>query len=469
MSAAVRIDEILVDRLPGETRAALLARGRLVELLLLRPERQSRVGAIIRGRLTALRRDQGAAFVEVGEAKAGFLSLRRGAKAPHEGAAVIVQVTKDAAEDKGAGLTDRPLLVGRYLTLRPDQPGLERARRLDPERFESAGAALAGIDTTADGFMLHPSAADAPHAALAAEAKALALLGREAAARGGATPAVLVPAPDPVTRAILAHAGTLEAVQFDEADALNRARAEIRRLAPALEMLLRRHDGAGALFFRHDVEAQINDALARRLRLKRGGELIIDELDSMTVIDVDMAGQQAGGAQADAALALNLEAAAEIARQLRLRDIGGIVVVDFLRMAAAPQRKRVVEALRHAAAGDPQQVDVLGMTPAGLVELTRRRGRPSLARLMTETCGACAGKARTRSDRSVGFALLRAALREAVNMPGRRLRARATPAVVAALEAERASLEWARQRLGTTLTLTPDPAMAPDKYDIVVE
>ncbi len=468
MSARDAIDEILVDHLPGETRAALIERGRLVELLLLHPDRQSRVGAVIRGRVTALRRDQGAAFVEIGADRAGFLSLRRGAKPPDEGEAVIVQVTKDAAGDKGAGLTDRPLVVGRYLTLRPGQPGLERARRLDPERFDAAAKVLAEIDTATDGFMLHPSAADAAPAALAAEAKALIESWRQATARGAAAPATLMPAPDPVLRAVLAHGGTLAAVRCDDADFMNRLRAELRRLAPELEGRVQRHDG-GALFARHEVEDQIDAALARRLRLRRGGELVIDELEAMTVIDVDMAGQQGTGAQADAALAVNLEAADEIARQLRLRDIGGIVVIDFLRLAAPPQRKRVVEALRRATAGDPQQVDVLGMTPAGLVELTRRRGRPSLAQLMGEECAACAGSGRTRSALTTGFALLRAALRQAGGAPARRLGAHAAPAVIAALQAEHASLEWTRRRLGATLDLVPDAAMAPDGYDIVPE
>lgn len=455
------IDEILVDRLPGETRAALLARGRLVELLLLHPVRQSRVGAIVRGRITAVRREQGAAFVEIGAAKAGYLSLRRGSKPPHEGQTVIVQVTKDAVEDKGAGVTDRPLLVGRYLTLRPGQPGLERARRLDPEHFDAAAQALAGIDTTADGFMLHRAAAHADAAAIVAEAKALTAQWHDALARDSAE---LVPAPDPLLRAILSHAGTIESVVVDDADALNRARAEIRRLAPELETKLRRHDGKGALFARHDVEDQIGDALARRLRLKRGGELIIDELEAMTVIDVDMAAHGAGKAPADAALAVNLEAAEEIARQLRLRDIGGVVVIDFLRLPAPPQRKRLVETLRRAASGDPQQVDVLGMTPAGLVELTRRRGRPSLAQLILQP-----EAGRPRQPLAAGFALLRAAMREAANQPARRLNARATPEVIAALETESASLAWTRQRIGTTLTLTPDAAMAPDKFDIAPE
>ena len=117
------IDEILVDTLPDETRVALLSQARLVELRLVRPGDHSLVGAIYRGRVTAVRREQAAAFVDIGEAKAGFLSLRRAAKPPTEGSALVVQVTKDAVDEKGPGLTDRPSLVGRFLTLRVGSPG----------------------------------------------------------------------------------------------------------------------------------------------------------------------------------------------------------------------------------------------------------------------------------------------------------------------------------------------------------
>jgi hypothetical protein len=163
------------------------------------------------------------------------------------------------------------------------------------------------------------------------------------------------------------------------------------------------------------------------------------------VIDVDLAEQISAGDWERAALAANLEAAEEIARQIRLRDIGGIVVVDFLRLSRPEHRRRVVEALRRASSGDPQQVDVLGMTPAGLVELTRRRGRPSLKQLAS-------------GPLAQGFALLRAAMAAAAARPGRGLKARAAPAVVEALEGEAASLAHARARIAAGLELVGEPA-----------
>ncbi|MCC7049650.1 MAG: ribonuclease E/G [Alphaproteobacteria bacterium] len=454
------IDEILVDHLPGETRAALLAKGRLVELRIIRPERASMVGAIIRGRVTALRRDQGAAFVEIGQAKAGFLSLRKGAKPPAEGAAIVVQVAKDAVDDKGAGLSDRPAIVGQRLTLRLGQPGLERTRRLDPEEFARLAAALAPVDTARDGFLLHPAAAEAEPAALLAEAQGLVDAWRQAREKAGAVPSVVRPAPDPVLRAILDHTATLAAVRFDDARTMNRIKAE----APSLAPLLSHHRG-GSLFQRHDAEEQIAEALSRRIRLPRGGAIAIDELESMTAIDVDMAAQAGMGQQADLAFQVNLEAAGEIARQLRLRDIGGIVVVDFLRMARPDHRRRTVETLRRACAPDPQQVDVLGLTPAGLVELTRKRLRPSLKHLLAEP----------RDDQpgftaaTLGFALARAILREADAAPGRALRARASPAAVAGLETAAETLASLRERVGAKIGLVADPDLQPGRFDVARE
>jgi ribonuclease G len=438
------VDEILIDRLPGETRAALLSQGWLVSLIVMRPGQATRVGAVIRGRVTAVRRDQGAAYLDIGADKAGFLSLRRGAKPPAQGASLVVQVTKDAVGDKGAGLTDRPLIQGRFLTLRPGQPGLERSRRLQPDAFAGVTRVLKAVNASVDGFLANPAAAGAAESALLAEAKALAAAWAAAEKQAGA-PVILVPAPDPVLRAVLDHAAALKSVAADDAEALNALRAGLRDLAPEAAALLEHHTGPAPLFRRHGLETQIDEALARRVRLPSGAMLTVDELEALTVIDVDLAGQETGGDQERAALAANLEAAEEIARQLRLRDIGGIAVVDFLRLGKPEHRRRTVEALRRASSGDPQQVDVLGMTPAGLVELTRRRGRPPLKQLLGDPL-------------AQGFALLRRAMAEAAARPGRKLKARAAPEIVRALEQEAASLAHARARIAAGLELAADPA-----------
>jgi len=455
------IDEILVDSLPDETRVALLSQTRLVELRLVRPGDHSLVGAIYRGRVTAVRREQSAAFVDIGQAKAGFLSLRRAAKPPAEGSALLVQVTKDAVDEKGAGLTDRPSIVGRYLTLRVGSPGLDRSRRLDPEALEHAATVLGAMDLAQDGFLLHPAAAEASDDELLGEAKSLVESWAGLRDQGRTAPSVVKPAPDPVLRAIQDHARTLQSVLVDSADTLATLKATLEPTAPALAAKLRHHQ-ANALFARHDVEGQIADALAPRVQLRRGGEIFIDELEALTVIDVDMAAQAGAGNQADNAFQVNMEAATEIARQLRLRDIGGIVVVDFLRMASADHRRRLVDGLRRACSTDPQQVDVLGLTPAGLVEVTRKRLRPSIAHLMLDQ----SAPRRPPTPATQAMVLARAVLRQAAAAPGRPVKARATPAAVKALEAAKATLALLRARVGAALTLVGDPALPSDRFDV---
>lgn len=455
------IDEILVDRLPDETRVALLSQTRLVELRLVRPGDHSLVGAIYRGRVAAVRREQSAAFVDIGQAKAGFLSLRRAAKPPVEGSALVVQVTKDAVDEKGPGLTDRPTMVGRFLTLRVGSPGLDRSRRLDPEALEHAATVLGALDLAQDGFLLHPAAADASDDELLAEARSLADAWAGLRDLGRTAPSVMKPAPDPVMRAIQDHARTLQSVLIDSAEALAVLKAELEPVAPALAAKLRHHQANG-LFARHDVEGQIADALASRVLLRRGGEIFIDELEALTVVDVDMAAQAGPGNQADNAFQVNQEAALEIARQLRLRDIGGVVVIDFLRMASADHRRRLVDALRRACSNDPQQIDVLGLTPAGLVEVTRKRLRPSLAHLMLDAHAA----RRAPSPATQAMTLARTILRQAAAAPGRPVKARAAPAAIKALESAKETLALLRARVGATLTLVGDPTLPADRSDV---
>ncbi len=455
------IDEILVDRLPGETRVALLSQTRLVELRLLRPGDESLVGAIYRGRVTAVRREQAAAFVDIGQAKAGFLSLRRAAKPPAEGSALLVQVTKDAVDEKGAGLTDRPSLVGRYLTLRVGSPGLDRSRRLDPEALERAATALGSLDLAQDGFLLHPAAAEASDDELLAEARSLAESWAALRDQGRSAPSLIKPAPDALLRAVQDHARTLKSVLIDSAETLAALKDALAPTAPALLPLLK-HQQAASLFARHNVEDQIAEALAPRIHLRRGGELHIDELEALTVIDVDMAAQAGSGGQGDNAFQVNMEAATEIARQLRLRDIGGVVVIDFLRMASADHRRRLVDGLRRACSADPQQVDVLGLTPAGLVEVTRKRLRPSLAHLMLDQ----GASRRAPSTTTQAMTLARAILRHAASTPGRPVKARAAPAVVKALEAAKETLALVRTRLGANLELIADATLPVDRIDV---
>lgn len=206
------------------------------------------------------------------------------------------------------------------------------------------------------------------------------------------------------------------------------------RAAPPLTERLRAEHGAveSVSFEEVGLDGQIAEALAPQVALPSGGGLVIEETTALVAIDVN-AGPGAAGGKEEAALAVNIEAAAEVARQIRLRDLGGLLVVDFLKMKKDANRKKVLAALRQAAKDDPAPVHVLGFTALGLVEMTRRRRGESLARRLTTACPACGGSGRTSRPEATLPRLLAALEREARAAPGQRLRVKAAPALLALL------------------------------------
>jgi ribonuclease G len=236
--------------------------------------------------------------------------------------------------------------------------------------------------------------------------------------------------------------------------------------APPVEVVL--HQEAAPVFVRHDLEEQIAGTLEPVVELPSGGSLVIGTTEALTAIDVNTARQAGAGRVEDTLLAVNLEAAAEIARQVRLRNLAGLIVIDFVHMEHPAHRARVLDALRAAFAGDPLPVQLGGWTSFGLVEMTRKRVRDSLRDTLTELCETCHGSGRIRSAATVAYELLRAAAFAAAATPGRPLTALAAAAVVAALdgEAKLARLEL-EARLGRPLVLRAEPARGREQFDIV--
>lgn len=481
------IDEILVSAGPGETRSALLANGRLVELLVDRSGPEAAVGSIYLGRVERVLPGLDAAFVELGHGRAGFLG-RDDAQAPglrgegdgplpisrcvHEGEAVLVQVIKPATGNKGPAVTRRIGLPGRYLVLTPGRPCVAVSRRIDDEA--ECGRLLAAVtEITADegaGFVVRTAAWGAEPATLAAEASELTALWEEvsAAVRGAAAPSLVHREPGAAERVLRDHAGDgLVQVVIDDRAALDSARRFCARVAPALADRFVLHDGKEPLFARHDVEAQIAAALAPRARMASGATLVIETLEALTAIDVNTARNEGAGSLDDTVRAVNLEAAVEAARQIRLRNIAGLIVIDFIRMDDEGDRQAVLAALRAAVADDPMGVQVGTMSTMGLVELTRRRGRRSLADVLTEPCAVCAGGGRVAATEAVALAALRTAVRDGRGIAGGRLVLYAAPEVVAALDGPLAPARaQAEAALGRPIACRGEPDYARERYDI---
>ena len=476
------IDEILINRAPGETRAAFLAQGRLVELLIERDRTPSLIGNVYLGRVGKPAPGAAAWFVDIGAERAGFLAHEDAAQAmgprgplsarPSEGQAIIVQVTRDAAEGKGPRLSTSIGLAGHRLVLNPAKSGVAVSRRIG-ETAERARleAAIQPHLAPGEGIVLRTAAAGASGAALQADIGEQRSRWQQALARAAAAaaPALLLPEPDLPGRILRDHAGVnLRSIRADDRHTAARIKAGLARMGLGDRVVAEYHEDAEAIFDRHDVEDQIAQALEPVVALPSGGSLSIGTLAALTAIDIDSARQTGAGRFADMALAVNLEAAAVIAHQVRLRNLAGLIVVDFLHVESARHRARVAEALAAAFASDPVPVHLGGWTSLGLFELTRKRLRTPLSAQLTEACGACAGTGRIKTAETVALELLRAAARAADAAPGRPVAAAASSEVIAALNGPAKTARAALERtIGRPLALRVADRYGRERFEFI--
>lgn len=431
--------EILYSWGPGESRLALVKDGRLVELSVVRPELLA--GAVVSGRVVELAPKLGAVFVDIGQERPAYL---QGVKGLTKGQAVLAQVKADAHAGKGATLTADIALTGRHLVLTPNRPGLVVSRKLSGDNRQRLLERLAPLVADDEGVTARTHAIHAAEADLAAELAALraAWVAIQAGRAGGKVPAVLW-RPDPLERLLAEHPGVTR-VRVDDDAAFADARA---RLGPVVE---RHRDGR--LFDLHDVEDAAAAALSPVVPLPCGGRVAIEPTAALTAIDVD-----SGPANP---IEANLQAVAVIARQLRLRNIAGQIAVDFVSGGGKGALIKLMAALKQAVAGDPIATHVIGMTPLGLVELTRERRGPALSDLMQE-------RATVAAPDAVALRALRLALSEAAHRPGRALVLAVAPEVAAALARRPEAVAEAEARLGRRLAVRADAMRGRD--DVVIE
>ena len=477
------IDQVLIGIVPGETRVALVEDGRLCELMVSRPDLTNVTGNIYLGRVERVLSGIQAAFVDIGLDRSGFLALPE-ARPPDtpgdahqritdyvsEGDSVLVQALNDPVADKGAKVTTHATIPGRHLVLTPGQPGIKMSRRIDGEAERARLSDLvAGLAEGDEGYIVRTAATGAGEDALERDVSYLRATWEEIEEKIGniRIPACLYREFEPLRRVLRDETGPqLQSIVIDDAQALAEARRFCARLAPDLEHRLHLHEGEEALFEAHGIEEQIEAALAPRVPLPGGGNIVIDEATALIAIDVNTGGRGDGGPE-DTALRTNLEAAHEIARQVRLRGIAGIVVIDFVPMRRHDNGAEVLQALRHAVAADRCPTNVIGFTRLGLVEMTRQRRRPSLLQTLLAACHGCAGGGRVRSAETVAFEVLRTVLREAGAAPGIALEVRAAPAVVKALQGPAATaFEETAARLGGMLEMVADAACPQEVFEV---
>ena len=405
------IDEILATSSGGRARIALRADGRLVDLVIAGDGAPDTVASVVLGRVNAVLPGMEAAFVDIGAERAGFLSLmpRSGESesedgendgsdgapdrfAPlHEGAGVVVQVTKTAQAGKGAGLTRNVSLAGRYLVMTPMQSRIAVSRRIvEPGERAALERAMADIAGPGEGFILRTAARDAGAPALAEDAAQLRRLWASIMEKKDAAPQSSTRMPrilHGVARGLgqvlrdCAHDG-VRRILVDDRRAEAEAEAFCDAHLPDLGTRIEIWDEAGPMFEALGVEDELAVALEPHVTLACGGSLIIEQTQALCAIDVNTGRNVGRTSHADTVRATNLEAAAEIPRQLRLRGLGGITVIDFIHMDDEADRDRVLAALMAGLTADPAFISAGGVSELGLVELARRRGDgPLKARL----------------------------------------------------------------------------------------
>jgi ribonuclease G len=479
--------ELLINVSPGEVRAAMIEDGILVDLVHARGHKASLVGNIYFARVTRLMPGMNAAFVDIGTGRSGFIDLdgarpagdggRRDGKRIGdfltEGEAILVSVTKDASGRKGVELSRRIGLPGRYLVYTPFQQGVAVSRQIgaaeEQDRLRNVVGAFAKPD---EGFIARTAAAGASAEDLAADAESLRdAWSRVVAAQSSAEPPALLHAElDPVLWLLrdMLHEG-VQTIRIDNPAKAQDARDFAARYIPWSEDRIVLHSDDEPLFERFNVEDAIEQALSPRVPLPNGGFIVIESTEALTAIDVNSGGFVGRENPEETALAINLDAAREIARQLRLRNIGGLIVVDLINMDAEDARRRVLDEITKACARDRTPTRVIGLTEAGLIEITRRRRRESLAQLFTDPCAPCEASGRVRTVETVALDLLRAIVREArVGEPGTLIAYAAGEVVGTLSETLRPALEEAAAMTGRRIVLRRGQDYARTQYEVTI-
>ena len=403
--------QMLVRVLPHQTQVVVLEGPVLVEHYVAGQDRSSLVGNIYLGKVRNVLPGMEAAFVDFGSNKNGVIyagdvkspAARRNGRQPRieealsEGEEVLVQVAKDAMGAKGARLTGMPSLAGRYLVLVPNSDSQGISRRLPDNERTRLREVLEVVKPEGFGVIARTAALHASAEEIASDIDRLVKLWNEIeqAAAGGGAPRLVHEEPDLLTKVIREHfTGDFRRLLIDDPAAYELVLSYLRGTAPDLVSKAAIYDEDMGLFERYHVEDQLRKALDRKVYLPSGGHLVIDRTEALTVIDVNTGRFVGSSSLEETVLQNNLEAAEEIGRQLRLRDIGGIIVIDFIDMEVEGNQQKVLRKLRETLAKDKTRTQVFDVSHLGLVEMTRKNVSAGLIESFSEPCTVCGGRGR---------------------------------------------------------------------------
>jgi ribonuclease G len=470
--------ELLIETEGDEVRAAVIEDGSLVDLIIERENGGSIVGNIYLGRVERVIPGIGAAFVDIGREKSGFLPLyeRRGGEPIGdpvvEGGIVFVQAKRDGFAEKGPQLARNLSLPGRFLVYGPTGGRLTVSRQIENEgEKERLLGLLSEIAEDGEGFVLRTVAEGTERDVLAGEAEYLRNMWQGVIKERDAAnaPALLFSELNSLQKAIRDQAqDNVVAIRFDDNAAYSEAKAYCNQFYPTLSEKLSMVSSPAPLFDQYNVDAAIETALSRNAPLRSGGGLVIESMEALTAVDVNSGRFTEGNSPAENARMTNLEAAVELTRQIRLRNLGGLIVVDFIHMDDEPGWEAVLEALRNGFSRDRVSSRVVGRTKGGLIELIRRRRRPPLAEILLENCPECDGDGHVWRTESLVFEALRSLRREAaVGSPGR-LKLNASPEILEAIE-RGGNNGTPFSRVGRQVVTQVMPDFGPEEYEIFID
>jgi ribonuclease G len=481
-------EEILVNVNPQETRVAVIEQGVTQEVHVERDAARGLVGNIYMGRVNRVLPGMQSAFIDIGGERAAFLHVAD-IRAPRandepvkpierllsEGQNLMVQVIKDAIGSKGARLSTNLSVAGRFLVYLPGEAHIGISQRINDEEGRAHLRERLQQQLPPEekgGYIVRTVAESATDRELKSDVDYLRRLWSGIQEKSGtAIPRTALYRDLDLALRVLrdfAHEDTAR-ILVDSRETAQKMLEFGQDYTPNVAERVEHYGGERPLFDLYGVEDEIEKALSRRVELRSGGYLIIDQTEALTTVDVNTGGFVSGRSFDETIFKTNLEAAQVIARQLRLRNLGGIIIIDFIDMETDGHQSAVLNEFRQALARDRTHMTVNGFTQLGLVEMTRKRTRESLAQVLCEPCPICDGRARLKTPQTVCYAILRELAREARQFGAHEYRILASQQVVdLLLDDEAQSLATVADAIGKPVSLQVEPIYNQEQFDIIL-
>jgi ribonuclease G len=485
-------EEILINATPSEVRAALVESGVLQEVQIERASRVGLISNIYKGKVSRVLPGMQAAFVELGLERTAFLHASDIAHNPHtetvaddtepdirefvrEGQELLVQVLKEPLGTKGARLTTYIAIPSRYIVLTPNSSGLGVSSRIEDEAERERLRGLVEDLRTAmppAGYIIRTAAEGATREALQADMLFLHKLWQSVAEKAADTPAGRLVYEDlPLPLRVLRDSSSpaITRVRVDHEPTYAKLREFAEHFVPRLGPLIELYTESRPIFDVYGIDDEIDRALNRKVPLKSGGHVVFDQTEAMTTIDVNTGAYVGHRNLEETIFRTNLEAAATIARQLRLRNLGGIIIIDFIDMAEEEHRRQVLQALTDRLAGDHAKSHIMNVSPLGLVEMTRKRNRESLEHVLCQSCPSCEGRGFVKTAETVCHEIFREILRQHRQFDFQEVLVLARPQVIERLlDEDSAGIAELEEVTGKPIRLQSEGLYAPDQFDVVL-